>query len=149
MKNNFALIAKLIIITSLISGCMSVFESKYETISITTKPAGADIYVMGMFAGVSPAKIKVRKASKTVMIDILKLYHKPNRIILYSRNTYPKQSKLCMIDYTLGWLLLGLPYQIDKLFSKKCYFFFKTDFDVELVREENLEITIPQGYVVK
>lgn len=109
-------------------GCAAFFERKYENITINSLPAGADVYIMGRYAGATPLITQVRKGSKSVIVDLIKLDYKPHRFVIYSKGQDVSMSPFCKFDHYFGWFLLGIPIQIDKLFSKKCYFFYKTDF---------------------
>jgi hypothetical protein len=134
--NNLKNCCILIVFCIFISSCATIFGSRYEIISVDSKPRGADVYVFGKFVGVTPTKVKVLKSSQSVIFDIIKLDHKPERFTLYNKRTNPSRSVLCMIDYNLGWFLLGIPILIDKDFSYKCRFFYKNNFVIELKKEE-------------
>lgn len=133
----------LILIVFCETGCAVFLDTKYATISVNSNPSGAEIYVMGKFAGITPTEIKVRKGAKSIIVDLLKLDYKPNRFFIYSKGQDFSTSTYCKLDYTLGWLLFGIPVQFNKYFSKKCYAFYKTSFDITLIPEEIIEISIP------
>lgn len=124
----------------LLSSCALIFESKYQTIKIDSKPQGANIYVMGSYLGQTPQVIEFRKGAPSVKVDLIKNGFKPSRIILYSRGRDPTMSTLCTVDYSWGWLLLGVPMQIDKIFTHKCDFFYKNNFLEELIPEDAIVI---------
>jgi len=95
---------------------------------------------MGDYMGKTPQVIEFKKGALSVKIDLIKNGFKPSRIILYSRGRDPTMSTLCSIDYTFGWLLLGVPMQIDKIFTKKCDFFYKNNFNEELIPSDAIVI---------
>ena len=133
----FSLLALTIFATS---SCALIFESRYQKIKIDSTPQGAEIYVMGDYMGKTPQVIEFKKGALSVKIDLIKHGFKPSRIILYSRGRDPTMSTLCSIDYTFGWLLLGVPMQIDKIFTKKCDFFYKNNFNEELIPSDAIII---------
>ncbi len=95
---------------------------------------------MGSYLGQTPQVIEFRKGAPSVKVDLIKNGFKPSRIILYSRGRDPTMSTLCTVDYSWGWLLLGVPMQIDKIFTHKCDFFYKNNFAEDLIPEDAIVI---------
>lgn len=87
-----AALAVLVLITSF--GCATLFKSKKSSISLSSTPAGADIYVDGNHVGQSPV--------------VIELPNKKEHMITFRKQGYGETT--CRIDNNVGagWVVLDV-----------------------------------------
>jgi hypothetical protein len=113
-------------------GCAAIFAPNTHKIFISSNPSKAQVYVDGKFVGLSPLYTDLEKGENHNVSLILSGY-KATIVPFYATPRSTINSKLCALDYTLGWLLLGIPIEIDKIFApKKCTFFNKDSAYVDM-----------------
>lgn len=77
-----------------LGSCATIFKGPNDSLKLSSKPAGAEIYINGKFAGNTPLKIHLR-ASKSYIIEFKKGD--------YTSCTYHVSSEI-----GVGWVILDI-----------------------------------------